>query len=173
MPTALLAVQSLAPVWGGEPRPWQIGVVFDDDRRLADQVIEALKSDPAVRLGVSQPYSSADRVHYTLARHGCRQGFPAVMIEIRHDEICDVEGQRKWAGKLADLFEAIAPVRLGCGVCGSVDDFCKRPNGTRTERNRAERRAERMTGGNHSGSSRGNGQMRPGRGRASAEECDA
>jgi N-formylglutamate amidohydrolase len=148
-------------------------VVFDEGRRLADQVIEALKSKPAVSVGVNQPYSPADRVYYTLARHGNRQGLPAVMIEIRNDEICDVEGQRKWAGKLADLFNANAPSVSDAGVCGGVDDLCKRPNGTRTERNGAERRAERMMSGNHSGSSRGNGQMRPARGRASAERYDA
>jgi predicted N-formylglutamate amidohydrolase len=84
-------------------------VVLDEDRRLADQVIEALKPDPAFSVGVNQPFSPADRVHYTLARHASRQGLPAVMIEIRNHEICDVQGQRKWAGKLADLFKANAP----------------------------------------------------------------
>jgi len=109
VPTALVAIHSFTPVWGGETRPWQIGVVFDEDRRLADEVIEALKSDPAVTVGVNQPYSPADRVYYTLARHGSGQGLPAAMIEIRNDEISDVAGLQKWAAKLADLFEAVAP----------------------------------------------------------------
>jgi len=107
--TALVAIHSFTPVWGGEPRPWQIGVVFDEDRRLADQVIAALKSDPAVTVGVNQPYSPADRVYYTLARHGSGHGLPAVMIEIRNDEIGDPAGQGKWAARLIDIFAAIAP----------------------------------------------------------------
>jgi predicted N-formylglutamate amidohydrolase len=110
---------------GGEPRPWQIGVVFDEGRRLADQVIEALKSNPAVSVGVNQPYSPADRVYYTLARHGNRQGLPAAMIEMRNDAICDVEGQRKWAGKLADLFKAIAPSVSDAGYAAAPTIFAR------------------------------------------------
>lgn len=96
-------------MWGGEARPWQIGVVFDEDRRLADQVTAALKADAMITVGVNQPYSPADRVYYTLARHGSGQGLPAVMIEIRNDEIRDPAGQGKWAARLADIFAAIAP----------------------------------------------------------------
>ncbi|MGH6832979.1 MAG: N-formylglutamate amidohydrolase, partial [Methyloceanibacter sp.] len=35
LPTALLAIHSYTPVYFGKPRPWQVGILFDDDRRLA------------------------------------------------------------------------------------------------------------------------------------------
>lgn len=109
VPTALVAIHSFTPVWGGERRPWQIGVVFDEDRGLADQVLAALQSDPAITVGINEPYSPADRVYYTMARHGSSRGLPAVMIEIRNDELGDPAGQKTWAARLADIFAAIAP----------------------------------------------------------------
>ena len=34
-PTALVAIHSFTPVYFGKARPWQVGILFDDDRRLA------------------------------------------------------------------------------------------------------------------------------------------
>jgi predicted N-formylglutamate amidohydrolase len=99
--TALVAIHSFTPVYLGVPRPWQVGIVFDDDRRLADPVIDALRTDPTLAVGINQPYSPADRVYYTLARHARPRGLPAVMIEIRNDGIADEAGQKAWAERLA------------------------------------------------------------------------
>jgi predicted N-formylglutamate amidohydrolase len=102
MPTAVVAIHSFTPVFFGKPRPWQIGVVFGDDRRLADLIIRKLKSDPALTVGINQPYSPADQVYYTVERHSAPLHLPAAMIEIRNDEIADTAGQRRWAGRLAE-----------------------------------------------------------------------
>ena len=59
--SALVAVHSFTPVYLGVSRPWEIGIVFDDDRRLADPVVAALKADPALTVGVNQPYAPDDR----------------------------------------------------------------------------------------------------------------
>ena len=45
-PTALVAIHSFTPVYFGKARPWQVGIVFDDDRRLADLLIRGLEADP-------------------------------------------------------------------------------------------------------------------------------
>jgi predicted N-formylglutamate amidohydrolase len=100
-PTALIAIHSFAPVFFGKARPWQIGIVFGDDRRLADILIYDLQSDPALTVGVNQPYSPADQVYYTVERHAAPGQLPAAMIEIRNDEIADATGQRIWAERLA------------------------------------------------------------------------
>ncbi len=42
-PTALIAIHSFTPVYFGKARPWQIGILFDDDRRLADLLIGGLE----------------------------------------------------------------------------------------------------------------------------------
>ena len=46
--------------------------MFDDDRRLADVLIRGLDADPALTVGINQPYSPADQVYYTVARHAAR-----------------------------------------------------------------------------------------------------
>ena len=46
-PTALIAIHSFTPVYFGKARPWQVGILFDDDRRLADLLIGGLEADPA------------------------------------------------------------------------------------------------------------------------------
>jgi predicted N-formylglutamate amidohydrolase len=77
--------------------------LFDDDRRLADLLIGGLR-DPALTVGINQPYSPADGVYYTLGRHAQPLGLPAAMVEIRNDEIGDAAGQRGWASRLGDIF---------------------------------------------------------------------
>lgn len=113
--TALIAVHSFTPVYLGRPRPWQIGIVFDDDRRLADQLIRALKTDAKLTVGINEPYSPGDGVYYTLHRHAAADDLPSVMIEIRNDEIADKAGQRAWADRLSGILESVAPALLGAG----------------------------------------------------------
>jgi predicted N-formylglutamate amidohydrolase len=108
-PTALIAIHSFTPVYFGKVRPWQVGVLFDDDRRLADPLISGLKADPALTVGINQPYSPADGVYYTLRRHAQPQDLPSAMIEIRNDEISDEASQRSWAERLADILFAATP----------------------------------------------------------------
>jgi predicted N-formylglutamate amidohydrolase len=104
LPTALVAIHSFTPVFLGKARPWQVGIVFDgDERRLADVLLRGLKADPALRVGVNEPYAPADQVYYTVARHSGPRRLPAAMVEIRNDEIGDKRGQRQWAERLANI----------------------------------------------------------------------
>jgi predicted N-formylglutamate amidohydrolase len=107
--TALVAIHSFTPTFLGKSRPWQVGIVFGDDRRLADRLIRDLEADSALIVGVNQPYSPADQVYYTVERHAGPRGLPAAMIEIRNDEISDPGGQLRWADRLADILIAARP----------------------------------------------------------------
>jgi predicted N-formylglutamate amidohydrolase len=109
LPTALIAIHSYTPVYFGKARPWQVGILFDDDRRLADLLIGGLEADRDLTVGINQPYSPADGVYYTLRRHAQPHGLPAAMIEIRNDEIADAAGQQGWASRLGDLLFAATP----------------------------------------------------------------
>lgn len=103
LPTRLVSVHSFTPVYKGVSRPWHIGIVHDDDMRLAGPFIAALKAQPGIVVGSNQPYSPADRVYYTLEAHGRVRNLPCAMIEIRNDEISDDEGQRRWAERLISI----------------------------------------------------------------------
>jgi predicted N-formylglutamate amidohydrolase len=111
--TALIAIHSYTPVYFGKARPWQIGILFDDNRRLADLLIRELRTDPALNVGINQPYSPADGVYYTLSRHAGPRGLPAAMIEIRNDEIGDEAGELSWADRLARIFVVVEPRLVG------------------------------------------------------------
>ncbi len=104
--TALVAVHSFTPVFFGRQRPWEVGIVFGEDRRLADLLIRGLKTDPGLSVGVNEPYSPADDVYYTVERHSRPGRLPAAMIEIRNDEIGDEAGQHRWADRLACILIA-------------------------------------------------------------------
>jgi len=103
LPTVFVTIHSFTPVYRGTPRPWDVGVIFDRDRRLADAVIGNLRQDTGLSVGVNQPYSPADNVYFTVDRHATPRGLPAVMIEIRNDLVAEQPGQRYWAGKLASI----------------------------------------------------------------------
>ena len=102
-PAWLVSIHSFTPVYKGVARPWQIGIIHDDDRRLADPMIAALESRPGLTVGRNQPYSPADRVYFTLERHARSRRLPCAMIEIRNDEIAADAGQKHWADLLADI----------------------------------------------------------------------
>ena len=104
--TALIAVHSFTPVYFGVRRPWQVGVIFDRDRRLADELIEGLKA-AGLTVGVNEPYSPADRVYYTLERHAEARGLPCAMIEVRNDLIRGEDEQQDWAGRIARVLAAV------------------------------------------------------------------
>jgi len=113
----LVAIHSFTPVYRGKARPWQIGIVFDDDRRVADRLLAGFKADPSLTVGANLPYSPADEVYYTVARHARPRGLPATMIEIRNDEIGDEEGERRWADRLASLLLAAEPSSIRFESC--------------------------------------------------------
>ncbi|CAH2401079.1 N-formylglutamate amidohydrolase [Mesorhizobium ventifaucium] len=107
--TRLVSIHSFNPVYNGESRPWHIGVIHDEDRRLAAPLVTALQRLAGVTVGVNEPYSPADRVYFTLERHARPRGLPCAMIEIRNDEISDEAGQRKWADLLTGIFSDLEP----------------------------------------------------------------
>jgi len=107
--TRLASVHSFTPVYKGKSRPWHIGIIHDEDRRLAAPLISALQRLAGICVGVNEPYSPADRVYFTLERHARSRGLACAMIEIRNDEIAGETGQRKWADLLTGIFSNLEP----------------------------------------------------------------
>lgn len=105
--TRLVTIHSFTPVYNDVHRPWQIGVIHDEDDSLASPMIAALKAVIGPDVGVNQPYSPADRVYFTLEQHGRKHNLACAMIEIRNDEIADAAGQLQWAELLAAILQKI------------------------------------------------------------------
>ncbi len=103
---ALIAIHSFTPVMNGFQRPWQLGVLWNRDPRLASPLIAQLQVNPALCVGDNQPYSGRD-VGFTMDTHGGAAGLPHVEIEIRQDLIADEAGSERWATIVSRALEGI------------------------------------------------------------------
>lgn len=101
-PPALIAVHSFTPSWKGNPRPWQIGVLWDRDPRLAVPLIAALQDDPALIVGDNEPYSG-ELEGDCMNRHGTGKGLAHALIEFRQDLIAAASDAVSWADRVADI----------------------------------------------------------------------
>lgn len=111
--TWLISVHSFTPVYKGADRPWQIGIIHDDDQRLSMPLMTALEARGDIVVGDNEPYSPADRVYFTLEKHARSRGLPCAMIEIRNDEIRDEAGQEKWGEMLVRILGDIRLAEAG------------------------------------------------------------
>lgn len=105
-PPAILAVHSFTPSLGGVRRPWDIGVLWDRDPRLAQPLLTALRAVPNLTVGDNEPYSGRD-VSFTMDLHGAAAGHAYCAVEIRQDLVADVEGAARWADILATALKPI------------------------------------------------------------------
>jgi predicted N-formylglutamate amidohydrolase len=104
--TVLVAMHSFTPLFKGESREMQIGVLYDKDPKLALILLDLLRREGDLVVGDNAPYALAEDGDYGVPVHGHRRGLPHVEIEIRQDLIAEPEGQRVWARRLARLFTA-------------------------------------------------------------------
>ena len=101
---AILSIHSFTPAWKGMARPWEVGVLWDKDRRLAGPLMSRL-SQHAFIWGDNEPYSGALE-NDCLNRHGTRRGLPHALVEIRQDLIGTDADAESFAHKLAFVLEA-------------------------------------------------------------------
>jgi predicted N-formylglutamate amidohydrolase len=97
----VISIHSFTPLWRGEPRPWQIGILWDSDARFARPLIEALVADGIVT-GDNEPYDGA-LVGDTLDEEVTRRGLAGLLIEIRQDLIESQDKAEIWADRLAGI----------------------------------------------------------------------
>jgi predicted N-formylglutamate amidohydrolase len=102
----LFSVHSFTPSMGGKSRPWDIGVLWNRDPRIAVPLLDRLRREPGLRIGDNEPYSGRVQA-YSLDRHGTAAGLPACAVEIRQDHLETTEGIAWWADLLADALRGI------------------------------------------------------------------
>jgi predicted N-formylglutamate amidohydrolase len=110
MPVSLiLSLHSFTPELASNPaekRPWQVGVLYNEDDRAARVAIPLLEAEGLV-VGDQQPYSGK-LLNATMNRHAEAEGRPYLGIEIRQDEIGDAAGQAIWAERLHLICNRVA-----------------------------------------------------------------
>jgi predicted N-formylglutamate amidohydrolase len=102
---ALVGVHSFTPSMQGVPRPWQVGVLWDRDHRLAAPLIEALRAENLV-VGDNEPYDGA-LIGDSMYELSTQRGLPGVLIEIRQDLVATQDECDAWAELLARILPPI------------------------------------------------------------------
>jgi predicted N-formylglutamate amidohydrolase len=112
-PAMLISLHSFTPQLREEPhqqRPWQVGILYNQDDRAARIAIPLLEA-AGVATGDNLPYSGK-LLNATMNAHGEAGGIPYLGIEVRQDLIDFDEGVTRWAGILAPIVaEVLAGLR--------------------------------------------------------------
>ncbi|WP_416795375.1 N-formylglutamate amidohydrolase [Ciceribacter azotifigens] len=103
--TVLVTVHSFTPVYMGRHREVEVGILHDEDSRLADAMLAAAGSRPAFRVERNEPYGPQHGVTHTLRLHGLPSGLANVMIEVRNDLLKDEAGKQAMASYLTGLLQ--------------------------------------------------------------------
>ncbi len=113
---AVLAIHSCTDRMNGRFRPWEIGICWERDDRIAAPVMAALRNVGTIAVGDNQPYGLVTGEDCSLPIHGVRRGWPHLQVEFRQDLIGTETAAHKWADILlaaiqptlarADLFQA-------------------------------------------------------------------
>ena len=83
----LVTIHSFTPVYHGQERLVEIGVLHDRDSRFADAMLLTAQRHTPLRIERNQPYGPENGVTHTLIEHGLEPGHLNVMLEVRNDLI--------------------------------------------------------------------------------------
>ena len=97
----IITVHSFTPVFLGQQRQVEIGVLHDEDSRFADAFLQQVLMDARFNIQRNQPYAPTDGVTHTLKHHALPSGLANVMLEIRNDLIASPTQQQQMAAYLA------------------------------------------------------------------------
>lgn len=108
-PKLLVSLHSFTPRLASRPdeaRPWEIGILYNNDDRAARVAIPLLRAD-GVHIGDQLPYSGKS-LNATMNLHGESTRTPYLGIEVRQDLLADAAGISKWAHILLPVIEKCA-----------------------------------------------------------------
>ena len=103
--TILVTVHSFTSVYKGQSRGVDLGILHDEDTRLADALLLQTSRVSGFLAARNEPYSPKDGVTHNLITHGIKRGLANVMLEIRNDLISDETGQQLWTERLTSLLK--------------------------------------------------------------------
>lgn len=103
----VLSIHSFTPVFEGFERPWQIGILWERDPRMAGPLMETLRAHHGIAVGDNEPYAGRDNYGYTMEHHVVAEGLPQVLLELRQDLIDTHHGIEAWVEILGPALEKI------------------------------------------------------------------
>jgi predicted N-formylglutamate amidohydrolase len=104
VPPALLSIHSFTEAWKGIPRPWHIGILWDNDPRLARALLAQFREESDLMVGDNEPYSGTLEGD-CMWQHGTQRGLAHAIIEVRQDLIKEAAGQQAWGRRITRTVE--------------------------------------------------------------------
>lgn len=101
----LFSVHSFTPHFEEQQRPWDVGILWKHDPRLAVPLMERLSAQ-GLNVGDNEPYSAIEMA-YTIDAHAGAAGLATCVIEIRQDQVADADGIARWSGILDEVLKEI------------------------------------------------------------------
>ncbi len=105
----LVTIHSFTPVYFGQKRDVEIGILHSNDSRLADEMLSLAPMFGDIKIEHNQPYGPEDGVAHTLEEHGIKNNLPNVMIEVRNDLLADSDGVKRICDVLFQLISQSRP----------------------------------------------------------------
>ena len=109
-PRVIVSLHSFTPSLRSRPeeqRPWECGVLYNEDERASRLAIPLLAAH-GLFVGDQQPYSGK-LLNATMNRHAEAHGRHYFGLEVRQDLIAGEAGQARWANIIADVANRVAP----------------------------------------------------------------
>lgn len=103
-PGMILSLHSFTPQLASDPqqeRPWQIGILYNEDNRLAGIAIPGFM-DLGLTVGDQLPYSG-QLLNYTMDRHAEARNIPYLGIEMRQNEVATADQQAQMADMIGQI----------------------------------------------------------------------
>ena len=104
--TIPVAMHSFTPVFKGESRAMDVGVLYLRRTELVNLMLELLRAEGDLTVGENEPYALSESSDYSIPVHAGKRALEHVEIEIRQDLIATPTGQASWAGRFARLLTA-------------------------------------------------------------------
>lgn len=102
----LISIHSFTPLFFNARRPWEIGVLWAQDDKIARHVYDDFNAR-GYCVGDNQPYDMRMLSGSTVSRHGDERRLPNVLIEVRNDLLETEEMIERWAEMLAECLEPV------------------------------------------------------------------
>ncbi len=114
---AVVSMHSFTPVMKGFERPWEIGILWNEDGRLSQPLMARLRAQ-GLTVGDNQPYSGRGGHGHTLQAHADPRGLANALIEVRQDLIDTHHGAAQWSALLAKVLAEVLSDRQIFGAEG-------------------------------------------------------
>lgn len=104
--STLFSVHTFTPVYEGETRTLEVGVLFDHAEPEAERLARGL-SEAGLNVALNEPYSGKEGLIYAVDRHAQTHGRTALEIEVRQDLAVDPHFRARFIPALSRILSSL------------------------------------------------------------------